>query len=131
LTTFSQTGTRTNCTLPAKDTCKTILSCDIARKIVVDLLKGDSAIAELKLTQTLLEQEREASAAKDTAYNALDEKFQLSDKALKTCMDAGERFKKIVTNLESDNAKLQTKITRWKRVSGILVLIVGGILLLN
>lgn len=126
MTAFSQTDT------PIKspnDTCKTIITCDQAKRIVVDLVKGDSAIAELKITQKLLDQVREQSAVKDADYDALNYKFQLSEKALVACMDAGKRSKALVTNLESDNAKLQTRLGRWKKVSGALALIAGGILL--
>ena len=129
LTSFSQTDTHTDCRLPVKDTCKTVISCETARKIVVDLLKGDSALSELKITQTLLQQERDKSIAKDTAYNALDRKFELSDRALTACRDAGERSRNLVTKLEADNAKLEKKVKRWKRVSGILLLLSGGIFL--
>lgn len=72
---------------------------------------------------------REQSAVKDADYDALNHKFQLSEKALTACMDAGKRSKTLVANLESDNAKLQIRIGRWKKVSGALALIAGGILL--
>lgn len=126
MTTFSQTVTPTK---SPRDTCKTILTCDQAKRVVVDLLKGDSAIAELKITQTLLEQVREQSAVKDADYDALNYKLTLSDKALVACMDAGKRSKSLVTRLEADNAKLVTRTKRWRRLSGALALLAGGILL--
>ena len=95
----------------------------------MDLLKGDSAIVELQITQKLLAQVKEQSAVKDADYDALNYKFQLSEKALVACMEAGKRSKALVTNLESDNAKLQTRLGRWKKVSGALALIAGGIFL--
>ena len=126
MTAFSQTDTRIK---NPNDTCKTIITCDQAKRIVVDLLKGDSAIVELQITQKLLAQVKEQSAVKDADYDALNYKFQLSEKALVACMEAGKRSKALVTNLESDNAKLQTRLGRWKKVTGALALIAGGIFL--
>ena len=42
------------------------MSCETARKVAVDLLQGDSAKAELAITQDLLKQTEAKVAAQDT-----------------------------------------------------------------
>jgi len=52
LTSFSQTTTNNKSVI---DTCKVIISCDVARKVIIDIAKGDSIKVELATAQDLLE----------------------------------------------------------------------------
>ena len=52
LTSFSQTTTNNKSVI---DTCNVIISCDIARKVISDITRGDSIQVELATAQDLLE----------------------------------------------------------------------------
>ena len=52
LTSFSQTTTNNKSVI---DTCNVIISCDVARKVISDITRGDSIQVELATTQDLLE----------------------------------------------------------------------------
>ena len=52
LTSFSQTTTNNKSVI---DTCNVIISCDVARKVISDITKGDSIQVELATAQDLLE----------------------------------------------------------------------------
>jgi hypothetical protein len=52
LTSFSQTTTNNKSVI---DTCNVIISCDIARKVISDINRGDSVRVELATAQDLLE----------------------------------------------------------------------------
>ena len=52
LTSFSQTTTHNKSVI---DTCNVIISCDVARKVISDITRGDSIQVELATAQDLLE----------------------------------------------------------------------------
>ena len=52
LTSFSQTTTNNKSVI---DTCNVIISCDVARKVISDITRGDSIQVELATAQDLLE----------------------------------------------------------------------------
>ena len=52
LTSFSQTTTNNKSVI---DTCNVIISCDVARKVISDINRGDSIQVELATAQDLLE----------------------------------------------------------------------------
>jgi hypothetical protein len=103
LTSFSQ-----------KDTSKICFSYDKVKLIAIDLVRGDSAIAELKLTNKLVWQLNEKISAQDsiiTLYIAKEQNYigQINnyDKVI-------VKKDEIITGLESDVTKLSRKNNRLK-----------------
>jgi hypothetical protein len=103
LTSFSQ-----------KDTSKICFSYDKVKLIAIDLVRGDSAIAELKLTNKLVWQLNEKISAQDsiiTLYIAKEQNYigQINnyDKII-------VKKDEIITGLESDVTKLSRKNNRLK-----------------
>ena len=97
-TSFSQT-----------DTSKLFINYKVAHLIAIDLVQGDSAIAELEQTQILLDQLTTQSSEKDTVIGFYIKKeknylIQIQDHDKKE-----EKYKNIVGGLESDNATLTRK----------------------
>jgi hypothetical protein len=73
LNSFSQTGTNNI------DTTKVVLSSDVAKKIIKDLIKGDACQEELKLSELKIEKLKEINSQKDTMitlYREKDKNFQ-------------------------------------------------------
>jgi hypothetical protein len=103
LTSFSQ-----------KDTSKICFSYDKVKLIAIDLVRGDSAIAELKLTNKLVWQLNEKISTQDsiiTLYIAKEQNYigQINnyDKII-------IKKDEIITGLESDVTKLSKKNNRLK-----------------
>jgi hypothetical protein len=103
LTSFSQ-----------KDTSKICFSYDKVKLIAIDLVRGDSAIAELKLTNKLVWQLNEKISAQDsiiTLYIAKEQNYigQINnyDKII-------VKKDEIITGLESDVTKLSRKNNQLK-----------------
>ena len=103
LTSFSQ-----------KDTSKICFSYDKVKLIAIDLVRGDSAIAELKLTNKLVWQLNEKINTQDsiiTLYIAKEQNYigQINnyDKVI-------VKKNEIITGLESDVTKLSQKNNRLK-----------------
>jgi hypothetical protein len=103
LTSFSQ-----------KDTSKICFSYDKVKLIAIDLVRGDSAIAELKLTNKLVWQLNEKINTQDsiiTLYIAKEQNYigQINnyDKVI-------VKKNEIITGLESDVTKLSRKNNRLK-----------------
>ena len=103
LTSFSQ-----------KDTSKICFSYDKVKLIAIDLVRGDSAIAELKLTNKLVWQLNEKISAQDsiiTLYIAKEQNYigQINnyDKVI-------VKKDEIITGLESDVTKLSRKNNQLK-----------------
>ena len=103
LTSFSQ-----------KDTSKICFSYDKVKLIAIDLVRGDSAIAELKLTNKLVWQLNEKISTQDsiiTLYIAKEQNYigQINnyDKVI-------VKKDEIITGLESDVTKLSRKNNRLK-----------------
>ena len=103
LTSFSQ-----------KDTSKICFSYDKVKLIAIDLVRGDSAIAELKLTNKLVWQLNEKISTQDsiiTLYIAKEQNYigQINnyDKVI-------VKKDEIITGLESDVTKLSQKNNRLK-----------------
>jgi hypothetical protein len=103
LTSFSQ-----------KDTSKICFPYSKAKQIAIDLVRGDSALAELKLTNKLVWQLNEKISTQDsiiTLYIAKEQNYtsQISDYN-KIVVKKDE----IITGLESDVIKLSQKNNRLK-----------------
>ena len=97
-TSFSQT-----------DTSKLFISYKVARLIAIDLVQGDSAIAELEQTQILLEQISTQSSEKDTIIGFYVKKEKNYLLQIQNYNKKEEKYKSIVGGLESDNATLVRK----------------------
>lgn len=97
-TSFSQT-----------DTSKLFISYKVAHLIAIDLVQGDSAIAELEQTQILLEQISTQSSEKDTIIGFYVKKEKNYLLQIQNYNKKEEKYKSIVGGLESDNATLVRK----------------------
>jgi hypothetical protein len=97
-TSFSQT-----------DTNKLFISYKVAHLIAIDLVQGDSAIAELEQTQILLEQISTQSSEKDTIIGFYVKKEKNYLTQIQNYNKKEEKYKSIVGGLESDNAILVRK----------------------
>ena len=103
LTSFSQ-----------KDTNKICLSYSIAKLIAIDLVKGDSAVAELKITNKLIWQLNKKISTQDsivTLYIAKEQNYISQNIKYE---EINIENKKIITGLENDVAKLTKKNNRLK-----------------
>ncbi len=97
-TSFSQT-----------DTNKLFISYKVAHLIAIDLIQGDSAMAELEQTQVLLEQVSAQSIEKDTVIGFYLKKEKNYLHQIQDYDKKEEKYKSIVGGLESDNATLTRK----------------------
>lgn len=124
LTVFSQTGTS-----KVIDTCKVTMSCETARKVAVDLLKGDSAKAELKETQSLLLNTEKKVALKDSIINAYVVKTNLHRQEIAVYDSKEDIYKEMVFKLQKDTkrARITTQIMSVTIGALIVTTIVGFI----
>lgn len=98
LTSFSQ-----------KDTSKICFPYSKAKQIAIDLIRGDSAIAELKITNKLVWQLNEKISTQDsivTLYIAKEKNYISQNIKYE---EINIENKKIITGLENDVAKLTRK----------------------
>ena len=103
LTSFSQ-----------KDTSKICFSYSKAKQIAIDLVRGDSAIAELKITNKLVWQLNEKISTQDstiTLYIAKEQNYISQNIKYE---EINIENKKIITGLEKDVTKLTKKNNRLK-----------------
>ena len=91
-----------------KDTHKICFDYDIAKKIAVDLVKGDSAIAELDQTNQLILELNEKSTRQDSVIRD----FKTKDH---NYIQIGEQRSLIIDGLKSDVSKLQKANNRLKK----------------
>ena len=103
LTSFSQ-----------KDTSKICFPYSKAKQIAIDLVKGDSAVAELKITNKLIWQLNEKISTQDSIVTlyVIKEKNYISQNI--KYEEINIENKKIITGLENDVAKLTQKNNRLK-----------------
>ena len=111
---FSQTDT----SKVKKDSCSITLSCDVAKRVAVDLVRGDSARAELEATQQLvglLNQKIDKQDSLNTTYT-----YQIINLNKQVVLYQEKEFEytNIITTLEGDNRKQ-------KRVIKVLGVAVG------
>jgi hypothetical protein len=112
-------------TFSQKDTSKICFEYKIAKRIAVDLVKGDSAIAELKLTKDLVNQLNEKISYKDSVIKVYIKK-EINYKAqIDNYSKITNKQKDIIVGLEGDVTKLERKNKNLKKG---LKLLGGGFL---
>jgi hypothetical protein len=103
LTSFSQ-----------KDTSKICFSYSKAKQIAIDLVKGDSAIAELKITNKLVWQLNEKISTQDSTITLYIAKEQNYISQINNYDKISIKKDEIITDLESNATKLTKKNNRLK-----------------
>ena len=103
LTSFSQ-----------KDTSKICFSYDKVKLIAIDLVRGDSAIAELKLTNKLVWQLNEKISTQDSIITLYIAKEQNYISQINNYDKIIVKKDEIITGLESDVTKLSRKNNQLK-----------------
>ena len=106
---FSQTGTDKIC-----------FPVETAKKIAIDIARGDSAIAELTLTKEILKTTEEVVMQKDTIIGVYKQKVDNYNKQIVMYKTKESEYQKIVTGLESDNKKLNRKLLFSKVSTGVV-----------
>ncbi len=118
LTSFSQTVTNNKSVV---DTCKVTMRCDIARKVAIDIVRGDSARAELAATQDLLKVVEEKVVVKDQIIDSYITKEQNYNQQINLHKEKENYYTQIVTGLEGDNKKLKKKVGLLRAASSVLL----------
>ena len=103
LTSFSQ-----------KDTSRICFSYSKAKQIAIDLVKGDSAIAELKITNKLVWQLNEKISTQDSTITLYIVKEQNYISQINNYDKISTKKDEIITGLEKDVTKLTKKNNRLK-----------------
>ena len=103
LTSFSQ-----------KDTSKICFSYSKAKQIAIDLVRGDSAIAELKITNKLVWQLNEKISTQDSTITLYIDKEQNYISQINNYDKISTKKDEIITGLEKDVTKLTKKNNRLK-----------------
>ena len=103
LTSFSQ-----------KDTSKICFSYSKVKQIAIDLVKGDSAIAELKITNKLVWQLNEKISTQDSTITLYIAKEQNYISQINNYDKISTKKDEIITGLEKDVTKLTKKNNRLK-----------------
>ena len=98
-----------------KDTPKICFDYDIAKKIAVDLVKGDSAIAELDQTNQLILELNEKSIRQDSVIKDFETKDYNYILQIENHVQINEQNSLIVKGLEKDVSKLQKSNNRLKK----------------
>ena len=99
-----------------KDINKICFDYDIAKKIAVDLVKGDSAIAELDQTNQLILELNEKSIRQDSVIKDFETKDYNYILQIKNYVEIGEQRFLIFDGLKNDFTKLQKSKKRQKKV---------------
>ena len=97
-----------------KDTNKICLSYSTAKLIAIDLVKGDSAVAELKITNKLIWQLNEKISTQDSTITLYIIKEQNYISQLNNYDKISTKKDEIITGLEKDVTKLTKKNNRLK-----------------
>ena len=103
LTSFSQ-----------KDTSKICFSYNKAKQIAIDLVRGDSAITELKITNKLVWQLNEKISTQDSTITLYIVKEQNYISQINNYDKISTKKDEIITGLEKDVTKLTKKNNRLK-----------------
>ena len=105
LTSFSQ-----------KDTSKICFSYSKAKQIAIDLVRGDSAISELKITNKLVWQLNEKISTQDSTITLYIVKEQNYISQINNYDKISTKKDEIITGLEKDVTKL-TKKNNFKKIT--------------
>lgn len=123
LTAFSQTGTDST---PSKS-----FPVPVVKMIIKDILSGDSAKAQLKITNQQLEETKKIVSIKDSVINKLELKNSNSELIINSERDKfkiiDEQLKK--TEKELRKEKIKTKI--FKSLTTVGTLVIGALLIIN
>lgn len=123
LTAFSQTGTDS---IPSKS-----FPLPVVKMIIKDILSGDSAKAQLKITNQQLEETKKIVSIKDSVIGKLELKYSNSELIINSERDKfkiiDEQLKK--TEKELRKEKIKTKI--FKSLTTVGVLVIGALLITN
>ena len=98
-----------------KDTNKICFDYDIAKKIAVDLVKGDSAIAELDQTNQLILELNEKSIRQDSVIKDFEAKDHNYILQINNYVKIDEQRSLIIDGLKNDVTKLQKSNKRLKK----------------
>jgi len=101
LTAFSQPGT---------DNGKVCFTVPTAKAIAIDLVKGDSATAELQATQTLLLQTEAKCMLQDSSIRVYEQKNQTYLKQIGTYEERDVVRQGVIVDLTNDNKKLRFQL---------------------
>jgi hypothetical protein len=123
LTAFSQTGTDS---IPSKS-----FPVPVVKMIIKDILSGDSAKAQLKITNQQLEETKKIVSIKDSVINRLELKNSNSELIINSERNKykiiDDQLKK--TEKELRKEKIKTKI--FKSLTTVGTLIIGALLITN
>lgn len=106
----------------AQDTIK--IPTPIAKTIIRDLVSGDSAKAELKLTNQQIDFLNQKISLKDSIIYSYKQKDTVYRQLIKNEQDKFNRQNLFVKDLQKQNKKIQTKLT-FTRI--VLTSIIGGL----
>lgn len=98
-----------------KDTSKICFDYKVAKQIALDLTKGDSAQAELKVTKDLVEQLNGKIAEQDSVIRIYVKKDTNYLSQVKTYTEIQEKQSVIITGLEKDVTNLTDKNNNLKK----------------
>ena len=113
LTAFSQTATENK---------KVCFPDSVAKKIAIDLVKGDSAIAELKATQELVRHLEAINTTNKQAIKSYAKKMELYSDQINLFKQKEQTYIEIQTGLEKDVLKLNKRNKFLKISVGVLTI---------
>jgi len=123
LTAFSQRGTDS---IPSKS-----FPVPVVKMIIKDILSGDSAKAQLKITNQQLEETKKIVSIKDSVINKLELKNSNSELIINSERDKfkiiDDQLKKTEKQLRKE--KIKTKI--FKSLTTVGALVIGALLITN
>lgn len=106
-------------TTQAQDTIK--IPAPVAKQIVLDLISGDSAKAELELTQQQLTLTNKVVVLKDSIISSYIQKCNIYDERITNEQAKFNVQGLYVNQLEKSNKKLKVKLIFTKIISGAIV----------
>ncbi len=114
LTAFSQAG------ITKQDSCSIKISCNVAKRIAIDLVRGDSVRAELATTQHILELTEEELIVKDGIIAAYEQKDITYQEMMAALDQKSVVLEGHIQKLEKANRK-QTRLVKFFRTAaGVL-----------
>lgn len=123
LTAFSQKGTDT---IPTKQ-----FPIPVVKMIVADLLSGDSAKAQLKLTTKQLEDTKKLVVLKDSIILKLEQKNANSENIIELCDDKFSTLEGHTKKVERELRREKIKTRIFKTLSFVGSVVIGALLITN
>ena len=114
LTAFSQAG------ITKQDSCNVRISCDVAKRIAVDLLRGDSMRAELATTQHVLQLTEEEVIVKDGIIAAYEQKDITYQEMIAALEQKSTVLEGRIQKLEKANRKQSRLVKFFRAATGVL-----------